>query len=322
LFCDIQKQWDQDVWREVLAASTLITSPEIRLDAIDQYRPRWSGQLYGWVDEDEISGICEFIVHKSHVEITNIAVKEKKNQSDIFGQMISALRRKYQTVIKARTDDDGVEFFREYGFSVSLNSQSVLGRWECVLGAPKPLDQITDEERVRLFPIILREYNPLWPSWFEEEKENLLRLVGRKDIVRISHIGSTSVPGLVAKPIVDILLEIKVDTDINKLINSFCTPEYICLNPPSIPSEPPHLMFIKGYTPTGFAEEVYHIHVRYPGDWDELSFRDYLIAHPQTAAEYAALKAELYQKYRFDRDGYTLAKGGFIREVLQKAGKK
>jgi GrpB-like predicted nucleotidyltransferase (UPF0157 family) len=322
LFCDIKNQSDEGIWGEVLVASDLITSPEIRSGTADKYRPHSFSQLYGWVEEDEILGICEYQVHKNHVEIINMAAKKEKNHPDIGGQMISALWGKYQTVIKARTDDDGVEFFREHGFAVSLNSQSVLERWECVLNAPKPLDQITDEERARLFPIILREYNPLWAIWFEEEKENLFRFIGRKDIVRISHIGSTSVPGLMAKPIVDILFEIKVDTDIDKLIDSLKAPEYICLNPPSIPSEPPHLMFIKGYTPTGFAEKVYHIHVRYPGDWDEVSFRDYLITHPQTAAEYAALKTELYHKYKFDRDGYTLAKGAFIREVLQKEGKK
>ena len=80
-------------------------------------------------------------------------------------------------------------------------------------------------------------------------------------------------------------------------------------------------MFLKGYTPAGFAEKVYHIHVRYHDDWDELHFRDYLIANPVTAAEYAALKTNLHKGFEHDRDGYTNSKTAFIREVTEKARK-
>ena len=185
--------------------------------------------------------------------------------------------------------------------------------------APKPLSQMTGKERAKLFPIILNEYNPAWPEWYIDEKANLERHIAAENIVRISHYGSTAIPGLLAKPTVDILLEIHETADVEKLIASLPPPEYICLNPPSIPSQPPHLMFLKGYTNTGFAEKVYHIHVRYPGDWDELYFRDYLIAHPETAAEYADLKRKLHQEFEFDRDGYTEAKGTLINEITRKA---
>lgn len=63
------------------------------------------------------------------------------------------------------------------------------------------------------------------------------------------------------------------------------------------------------------------MHVRYPDDWDELFFRDYLIAHPETATEYAALKSKLRKDFEFDRDGYTDAKTAFIRTVIAKARK-
>ena len=187
----------------------------------------------------------------------------------------------------------------------------------------------TDEERqARVYPIILSEYNPAWPEWYTEEKANLERLIGAENIVQISHIGSTSVPGLTAKPTVDILLEIDETTDIDKLIDSLPETDYICLKKAGLtmPTPPPHLMFLKGYLPDGFAEKVYHIHVRYPRDsanhaviWDELYFRDYLIAHPETAAEYAKLKRSLFKDFEHDRDGYTEAKGKFIRSVMEKA---
>jgi GrpB-like predicted nucleotidyltransferase (UPF0157 family) len=72
--------------------------------------------------------------------------------------------------------------------------------------------------------------------------------------------------------------------------------------------------FNKGYTPEGFAEKVYHLHVRYYGDWDELYFRDYLIEHKEIAQEYAILKAGLLEPYRNNRDGYTDAKREFVVE--------
>jgi GrpB-like predicted nucleotidyltransferase (UPF0157 family) len=190
-----------------------------------------------------------------------------------------------------------------------------------LLPSPKPLDQVTNEERAALYPIILSVYNPEWKTWFTDEKEQLVMLVGKENIIRLNHFGSTSVPGLIAKPTVDILLEIADDADIDRLIDSLPSPEYICLNPPSMPTPPPHIMFLKGYTSAGFAERVFHIHVRYKGDWDELYFRDYLIAHPGTAAEYAALKRRLHKEYEYDRDGYTSAKGEFIRSVTEKAKK-
>ena len=179
----------------------------------------------------------------------------------------------------------------------------------------------TEDQRARLYPVILCEYNPEWPKWYAIEKSKLERLIGAENIARINHYGSTAVPGLVAKPTVDIMPEILETADINKLIAALPSSEYICLDHTKLtmPTPPPHLMFLKGYTPAGFAEKVYHIHVRYPGDWDELRFRDYLIAHPEAANEYATLKRKLLQDFEFDRDGYTEAKSVFIREITHKA---
>lgn len=74
------------------------------------------------------------------------------------------------------------------------------------------------------------------------------------------------------------------------------------------------LVFNKGYTPDGFAQEVYHLHVRRPGDWDELYFRDYLIGHKDVADDYGRLKLSLLKQYEHDRDGYTQAKAPFVRK--------
>ena len=180
------------------------------------------------------------------------------------------------------------------------------------------MPDMTDGARSALFPIILCEHEPAWFDWYAEEKERLATLVGADKIVRIEHIGSTAVPALLAKPTVDILLEVAEDTDIGKLVASFPANEYICLRQQTIPTNDLALL-LKGYTPSGFAKKVYHIHVRRPGDWDEVHFRDYLLAHPETAHSYSILKRKLKEQYEHDRDGYTDAKGEFIKAATRRA---
>jgi len=199
------------------------------------------------------------------------------------------------------------------------------GDWDSALDSilKRVTSKETDEERqARIYPIILSEYNPEWPKWFTEEKANLERIIGAENIARISHYGSTSVPGLLAKPTIDILLEINEGTDVEKLMATMPPSEYICLYGSSLtmPTPPPPLTIIKGYLTDGFAEKVYHIHVQYAGERpDQLYFRDYLIANPETAAEYAELKRRLFQNLEHDRDGYTEAKGEFVRRITKKA---
>jgi len=181
----------------------------------------------------------------------------------------------------------------------------------------KHLGEMTNEELWALFPIVLTEYNPDWPLWYVEERERIVNALGEDVIFRVHHYGSTSVPDLTAKPTVDILLEIREDTDIDSLIRTLEQTGYITSPQPNNP--PPHLLLMKGYTPAGFAEKVFHLHVRYPGDWDELYFRDWLREHPETAEEYIALKLSLKDRFRHNRDGYTEAKGMFIRAVTGNA---
>jgi len=77
------------------------------------------------------------------------------------------------------------------------------------------------------------------------------------------------------------------------------------------------MTFNKGYTPKGFTEKVYHLHVRYYGDWNELYFRDFLKAHGDVANEYGKLKLGLKELYEHNRDAYTEAKTEFITKYTQ-----
>ncbi|MDR2949167.1 MAG: GrpB family protein [Prevotella sp.] len=183
----------------------------------------------------------------------------------------------------------------------------------------KSLSEMSNEELWQLFPIIISEHKDCWKNYYAEEYINLQDAL-KGDIIRINHIGSTAIPNLLAKPTIDILLEIKDNTDISNLIDVLGYMRYIYSFQPSKPA--PHMMYMKGYTPQGFEERVYHLHVRYSGDWDELYFRDYLLTHPDVAREYGMLKLKLQEIYKHDRDGYTQAKSDFIKEVTNRARKE
>lgn len=79
------------------------------------------------------------------------------------------------------------------------------------------LEGMANEELWRLFPIIIREHSGQYSDWYQQEVENLNRIIGADSILRINHIGSTAVKGLMAKPTVDILLELSGETEIGNL---------------------------------------------------------------------------------------------------------
>jgi GrpB-like predicted nucleotidyltransferase (UPF0157 family) len=184
----------------------------------------------------------------------------------------------------------------------------------------KKLSEMSKEELWKLFPIIIREHDPHWSQNFEREKSFLEQLVSSLTPVDIHHIGSTAVPGLKAKPTVDILMEIADETDLERFRDLLTSNGYIFCSKPENP--PPSMMFMKGYTEKGFADDVYHLHVRYRGDWDELYFRDFLLSHPGVAGEYEELKLELQKRYEYDRDAYTEGKTEFIRRYTLQARKE
>ncbi|WP_094604910.1 hypothetical protein SPSIL_018160 [Sporomusa silvacetica DSM 10669] len=172
---------------------------------------------------------------------------------------------------------------------------------------------VSKERLSELFPILLEPHNPGWIDYFFIER-NFLKSIFGDNIVRINHIGSSCVPGLIAKPTIDILLEISQEIDLSAITETMEDEGYVVNTP-----KKDIIAYLKGYTPRGFEGQCVHIHVRYYGDWDELYFRDYLILHPDVAREYGKLKIMLKEKYTNDRDGYTYAKGDFIRKYSEYA---
>jgi len=177
-------------------------------------------------------------------------------------------------------------------------------------------NHITEDRLSELFPVILEPHNPVWLEQYILERGHLISIFGDK-IIRINHIGSTSVNGLIAKPTIDILLEVSNDTDIDIFTERMKEEGYVINTPQS-----DIIMYLKGYTPQGFEGQCIHIHVRYYGEWDELYFRDYLLEHPEVAEEYGDLKTRLKNQFTNNRDGYTEAKTDFVREYSEIARKE
>ena len=178
----------------------------------------------------------------------------------------------------------------------------------------KTLSEMTREELWQLFPISLAEYNPLWKEWYADESRLLEAALPADRITGIHHIGSTSVGTIQAKPIVDIMVETKSQDDFPIIRNILLNAGYRLMS-----EDDGRMSFNKGYTEQGFADKVFHLHMRKAGDNDELYFRDYLIGHPDAAKVYEALKLSLWRKFEFDRDAYTEAKTEFITEHTRAA---
>jgi GrpB-like predicted nucleotidyltransferase (UPF0157 family) len=183
----------------------------------------------------------------------------------------------------------------------------------------KKLNQLTINELGHLFPIIIAEYNPDWPILASIESRNISEAVGKEFISRIEHIGSTAVPGLCAKPTIDFILEILEITNCDLLIRKLQELDYNYIPRPENPL--PHMMFTKGYSEFGITGQTFHIHVRYPGDWDEIIFRDYLIKNQSVTADYARLKRKLADDFKHDREKYTDSKTTFIKNTTLTARK-
>ena len=172
---------------------------------------------------------------------------------------------------------------------------------------------MTKEELGRLYPIRLVPYDPGWNALFEKEKYFLSDVLG-PNALRIEHAGSTAVPGIMAKPTIDILVEIPSGPGVNeKIVKIMVAAGYIHME-----EQAKHLMFVKGYSKAGLEKESFHVHIG-PKEqdfvWDRLYFRDYLRANPAVAKEYEQLKIALASKYPNDREAYTDSKADFIEKI-------
>lgn len=174
----------------------------------------------------------------------------------------------------------------------------------------KKLSEMTLEELWELFPVFLTEHRPYWAEWYAEEITYLKSILPPE--TEYHHIGSTAVSGIMAKPIIDIIAVADSNDRLKTVADALQKHGYTLMS-----ASANRISLNKGYTENGFAERVFHCHIRLQGDTDEIFFRDHLNAHPDIAKEYERLKLRLWKEYEHDRDAYTAAKRDFVMKYTK-----
>ena len=131
----------------------------------------------------------------------------------------------------------------------------------------KKSSEMSLKELWQLFPIFLIEHQDCWKDWYVEEASLLGRILPQP--VRINHVGSTAISSIKAKPIIDILAEFPKESNLADYKEILAENGYICML-----QNADRISFNKGYTEEGFADRVFHLHLRFYGDNDERYFRD------------------------------------------------
>lgn len=172
------------------------------------------------------------------------------------------------------------------------------------------------KEKISIVP-----YNPIWQQMFKDEADFLHEKLPQVLIIRIEHFGSTAVPSLSAKPVIDILVEVTDLEKTKKIIVPVLEAEgYEYLWRPAFgDSGPPYYAWFMKRNSKG--KRTHHIHMVESDSelWDRLYFRDYLKEFPETARSYNNLKINLSKQYPNDRVKYTEGKSEFIIKTTKKA---
>ncbi len=181
----------------------------------------------------------------------------------------------------------------------------------------KRIRRVTQEE------IAVVPYDSRWPQMFQCERKHLLDCLPKELIKQIEHFGSTAVPGLAAKPIIDILVGVSsLDATRDRMVPILEGQGYEYFWRPTFGDDGPpwYAWFIKRDPPSG--GRTHHLHfveLTFTEHWDRLLFRDHLIAHPDIAAEYSHLKTDLASQHASDRMSYTRAKSDFVCRITRLA---
>ena len=162
------------------------------------------------------------------------------------------------------------------------------------------------------------DYDPRWPLLFDEEARRLRAALDPSLIVGLEHFGSTAVPGLSAKAIIDILVAVRsLAAAQATFVEALRKLNYVYWadNP-----KKDRLFFVKGMPPFG-TKRSHHVHVtELHGEmWQRLAFRDYLRVHPEEAEIYERLKRRLAVEHQTDREAYGDAKSAYVESVMRKA---
>ena len=157
--------------------------------------------------------------------------------------------------------------------------------------------------------------DPAWVEAFQSESVRVAKALG-DNCVQIHHIGSTAIPGIPAKPIIDMIVEVRDLSQVDQRSSMYMG--MLGYEPRGEYGIPGRRYFVKKEG----ERHLFHAHIFQEGHSQvarHLRFRDYLIAHPEEARAYGELKMRLAQAFRFDPEGYMDGKDEFIRQIDEKA---
>ena len=172
------------------------------------------------------------------------------------------------------------------------------------------LNQFKDSRKVEVVP-----HDPTWRLTFIEDSKQIALAMG-ENVVTIHHIGSTAIPSIYAKPIIDFLIEVKDIAQVDEYNAGMAVLGYQAMGEFGISDR---RFFLKN---SASGKRTHHLHTfeaESPEIKRHLAFRDYTIAHSEVAQKYSELKRELAKKYPEDIQAYMNGKNGFIKEVEKKA---
>lgn len=161
--------------------------------------------------------------------------------------------------------------------------------------------------------VILEEYNPSWPEKFEEEKVHLMAVAKDWHYGSIEHVGSTAVPGMVAKPVIDVMFGVKTLDESKPAIDALVKNGYEYW--------PYKTEVMHWFCKPSDAFRTHHLHLipfKSPLWEERIKFRDLLRSNSSLATQYANLKRELAASYKEDRETYTEKKWPFIQQALRR----
>jgi GrpB-like predicted nucleotidyltransferase (UPF0157 family) len=153
-----------------------------------------------------------------------------------------------------------------------------------------------------------------WPDLFRVEATLVGEVFG-PELVAIHHVGSTAIPGILAKPIVDILLEVRSIEAVDSFNNSMTELGYLPTGENGIPGR----RYFRKATDLHHTHHVHAFQAGHPEVERHLIFRDYLIAHPDEAQAYSRLKEELRDRFPEDVTSYACGKDAFIAEIVRRS---
>lgn len=210
----------------------------------------------------------------------------------------------------ARREKGYGEWTAEQLYAVFAAASVRVGLWldTSQLTVEETVDRILAETSSERSPIVVADYDPAWPALFERFAEPLRAALPNASV---EHVGSTAVPGLAAKPIVDIDVVVDSPSEVPRALEALAGLGYVYQGDKGIPGREAFL-----WPPASEPHHLYVVVAGSPPHRDHRDFCDHLRAHPDTAREYGALKRELAERLGDDRIAYTKAKSEFITAVL------